>query len=187
MCCPLSTCPCIFLAGAGAATCPPSSWFPAPAEHAPWPAPGGQPVSAAVWGKGRCRRGGWPAGGAVVPERCFLAAAPPKAHPPGLGDLEGRDRAEGEWNSVSYAFLVQIKYNVQLPPQQIMAATKRARSLSSSSRELKRVANWNLGSIMSLNGRRRLLRNSRVMKPPPRATRRPSLFMQEARRVKRAS
>lgn len=68
-----------------------------------------------------------------------------------------------------------------------MAATKRARSLSSSSRELKRVANWNLGSIMSLKGRRRLLRNSRVTNPPPRATSTPSLFMQEARRVNRAS
>ena len=90
--CPLSTCPCIFLAGAGAATCPPSSWFPAPAEHAPWPAPGGQPVSAAVWGRGSCRRGGWPAGGAVVPEQCFLAAAPPKERPPGLGDLKGSHR-----------------------------------------------------------------------------------------------
>ncbi|TNN37963.1 hypothetical protein EYF80_051872 [Liparis tanakae] len=68
-----------------------------------------------------------------------------------------------------------------------MAATNRARSLSSSSIALNPNANWNFGSIMSLNGRRRLLRNSRVMKPEPYATRRPSLFMLEASMAKRAS
>lgn len=186
---PLSTCPCISLAGADAVMCPPFSWFPAPAEHARWPVPGGQPVSAAVWGKESCCRGGWPAGGAVILERCFPAAVPLKAHPPGLGGLERGDQREKK-GSVSGEFLNIFKYkcpNNIIPPQQMMAATNRAKSLSSSSRELKRVANWNLGSIMSLKGRRRLFRNSRVMKPPPRATRRPSLFMQEARRVKRAS
>lgn len=85
------------------------------------------------------------------------------------------------------AYQFSLNFLYILPPQQMMAATKRARSLSSSSRELKRVANWNLGSIMSLKGRRRLLRNSRVTNPPPRATSTPSLFMQEARSVKRAS
>lgn len=68
-----------------------------------------------------------------------------------------------------------------------MAATNKARSLSSSSRALNFTANWNLGSIMSLKGRRKLLRNSRVMKPRPCATSSPSLFMQEASRAKIAS
>ncbi len=73
------------------------------------------------------------------------------------------------------------------PPQQMMAATNSARSLSSSSKALNLMANWNFGSIMSLKGLRRLFRNSRVMKPPPWATSSPSLFMQEASRAKSAS
>lgn len=82
---------------------------------------------------------------------------------------------------------LQAKVSAFLPPQQMIAATNRARSLSSSPRPLNFIANWNFGSIMSLNGRRRLLRNSRVMKPEPYATRSPSLFMQEANMAKRAS
>lgn len=78
-------------------------------------------------------------------------------------------------------------FPASLPPQQMIAATNRARSLSSSSSALNFMANWNFGSIISLNGRRRLLRNSRVMKPEPYATRSPSLFIQEASRANRAS
>lgn len=110
---------------------------------------------------------------------------------PGRSEGKGNQGCDKQGISVPHALFqykeVFLSTQYQLPPQQMMAATKRAKSLSSSSRELKRVANWNLGSIMSLNGRRRLLRNSRVIKPAPRATRTPSLFMQEARRVKRAS
>ncbi len=69
----------------------------------------------------------------------------------------------------------------------MMAATNSARSLSSSSRELNFIANWNLGSIISLNGRRKLFRNSLVMKPLPYATSRPSLFMYDANMAKSAS
>lgn len=69
----------------------------------------------------------------------------------------------------------------------MMAATNSARSLSSSSRELNFIANWNLGSIISLNGRRKLFRNSLVMKPLPYATSRPSLFMHDANMAKSAS
>ncbi len=111
--CLLSTCPCKSLAGAGAATCPPLSWFPEPTEHARWPAPGGRPVSAAVSGRGSCRPGDWPPGGAVVPERCFPAAAPLEARPPGLDDLEGRDQREkeGGCEGGGFGFLCTFRCN----------------------------------------------------------------------------
>ena len=73
------------------------------------------------------------------------------------------------------------------PPQRMMAATNRARSLSSSSRALNLTANSNLGSMISLKGFLKLRRNSLVTKPLPLATNRPSLFMREGNMAKIAS
>lgn len=68
-----------------------------------------------------------------------------------------------------------------------MAATNRARSLSSSSRALNLTANSNLGSMISLKGFLKLLKNSLVTKPLPLATSSPSLFMREGSMAKIAS
>lgn len=73
------------------------------------------------------------------------------------------------------------------PPQRIMAATNKARSLSSSSRALNLTANSNFGSMISLKGFRKLRRNSRVTKPLPLATNSPSLFMRDGSMAKIAS
>lgn len=69
----------------------------------------------------------------------------------------------------------------------MMAATNRARSLSSSSRALNLTANSNLGSMISLKGFLKLLKNSLVTKPLPLATSSPSLFMREGSMAKIAS
>lgn len=69
----------------------------------------------------------------------------------------------------------------------MMAATNRARSLSSSSRALNLTANSNLGSMISLKGFLKLLRNSLVTKPLPLATSSPSLFIKEGSMAKIAS
>lgn len=73
------------------------------------------------------------------------------------------------------------------PPQRIMAATNKARSLSSNSRALNFTANSNLGSMISLNGFLKLRRNSLVTKPLPLATKSPSLFMRDGSMAKIAS
>ncbi len=77
--------------------------------------------------------------------------------------------------------------NTLSPPHRIMAATKSARSLSSSSRALNFTANSNFGSMISLKGLRRLRRNSLVTKPRPFATSSPSLFMSDGSMAKIAS
>lgn len=71
-------------------------------------------------------------------------------------------------------------YLCVLPPLRIMTARKSAMSLSSSSSMLNLTENSNLGSIISLKGLRRLLRNSRVMKIWPYEISVPSLFMRGA-------
>lgn len=82
--------------------------------------------------------------------------------------LSQKQNPSQEADSIKYiAISGRTAVNQGLPPQHIIAATKREMSLSSNSKALNFMAKSNFGSMISQNGFLKLLRNSRVMKPFP--------------------